>query len=213
MQSCVVFFSVLAVTMTAFSFGLTRAAFTRGIVKSTSTIIPPFLTQSFVSGANNNQDKPNMPSSLKSYFQLVVDEHGETSIVQREFSKVEKVDYSNTPQLVKKLDPSTATPVDVIFTSLQGENPFHHCPAPQIVVCLGGEGWYIETTDGQVTELHDGDVLYQDNVEEHPAAEKGTRRAMHFSASLGNQPCDQMIVQLQLTDGPVANSKAAPGPM
>jgi len=133
-------------------------------------------------------------------------------MMQRNFSGVKEVGYSNTPQLLKKLDPSFATPSDIIFTSLAGENPWHHCPAPQIVVCLGG-GWYIRTTDDTVTEFRPGDVLYQDNTELHPAAKVGTRQAMHFSGSLDVKPCDQMIVQLDLKDGPIANSKQASPPM
>lgn len=187
---------------------LTRATFARGLLSKVST------TAFAIPTLNQFHSSTKMPSSLKSYYQLVVDANGSTSMMERDFTGVKEVGYSNTPQLLKKLDPSFASPRNVMFTSLAGENPWHYCPAPQIVVCLAG-GWYIRTTDGHVTEFRPGDVLYQDNTKEHPAALEGTRQAMHFSGSLDDgKPCDQMIVQLDLKDGsPVADSKHAPPPM
>ena len=209
-------------SVTAFSFQLlTRSSFTQGLASRlaagfTIPTLTPYRTIDTSNHSNSkthNNDNSNMPSSIKPYYQLVVDEQGGTSIVLREFTNVHQEGYSNTPQLVEKLDPSFATPTNVIFTSLQGENPFHHCPSPQIVVCLAGK-WYIRTTDDKVTEFGPGDVLYQDNTAQHPAARPDTHRAMHFSASVGDEPCDQMIVQLKLANGgPVANSKEAPPPM
>lgn len=142
--------------------------------------------------------------SLKSYYQLMVNDKGETSIMKRNFINTQEVGYSNTPQIIKKLDPKFAKPEDVVFTALEGENPWHFCPAPQLVVCLGG-GWYIKTNDGQITEFRPGDVLYQDNVEQHPSAMKNQNvtdhAGQHFSGSLDGKPCDQMIVQLYLVEG------------
>ena len=165
----------------------------------------------FTSLASSSNSMSSQPP-LKSYFQLVVDDKGETSIIEREFTDVKEVEYSNTPQMLKKLDPAFGEAKDVIFTSLSGENPWHHCPAPQIVVCLGG-GWYVRTTDGTKIDMYPGDVIYQDNTEHHPAEESATKKAMHFSGSLNGKPCDQMIVQLNLKKGPIANSKTAPQPL
>ena len=163
-------------------------------------------------------------TSIKSYYQLQVDEHGETSIAKQNFHNVETKGYSNAPQLVQQLDPEFATPTNVIFTQLAGENPWHHCPAPQLVVCLAGS-WYIRTTDGNATKFYPGDVLYQDNTEQHPAVlaaaqlggnssnnNKNNHIAMHYSGSNNNKPCDQMIVQLDLKHGSIANSKHKPPP-
>lgn len=150
--------------------------------------------------------------SLQSYYQLVVDKDGGTSMLQREFTNVEEKGYSNTPQLLKQLDEAFATPTNLVFTQLMGDNPWHHCPAPQIVICTGG-GWFIKTTDGQRTELRVGDILYQDNTEQHPAAKEGTHKAMHFSGSLDGKPCDQVIVQLDLKNGPIVDSKHSPPPL
>lgn len=205
----VIALSCMAVVAAFSDLALSRGAFGRRLASVVPTL-NPFRT---MSGDIPKGEKDfGMYTDLKPYYQLVVDDDGGTSIVKRTFSDTEKVGYSNTPQLVNTLNSSVATPSDIVFTALEGDNPFHHCPAPQIVVCLGG-GWYVRTTDGVVTEFHPGDVLFQDNVRTHPAAENGTRRAMHFSGSLGDRPCDQMIVQLHLTDGPIANSKDAPPPM
>lgn len=152
------------------------------------------------SSTGNGDDAP----SLKPYYQLTVDSDGVTSIMKRDFVNTEVKGYSNTPQVIKKINPEIAVPTDIIFTALSGENPWHHPPAPQIVVCLGG-GWYIKTNDGKRVDFHPGDVLYQDNTEKHPGATNGTveHAAQHFSGSLNGETCDQMIVQLELKKGPI----------
>jgi len=175
------------------------------------TIFGALNSMAFSTSSTTRTDESGQVS-LKSYYQLQVDENGETSVAKREFRNVREEGYSNTPQLIKKLDPHFAIATDVIFTSLSGENPWHHCPEPQIVVCLSG-GWYVKTTDGETVQLLPGDVLFQDNTAKHPAANEGTHDAMHFSGSLFDGPCDQLIVQLDLKDGPIPNSKEAPPPL
>jgi hypothetical protein len=186
------------------SMQLSRASFTQRTMSA-----------AFTSLSSSSSTPPQEKASLKSYYQLVVDREGETSVLKRDFKDVQEVGYSNTPQLLTKVPASFATPTNVIFTALQGENPWHHCPTPQLVVCLRG-GWYVKTTDGIRVDLLPGDVIYQDNTADHPAARTGTHAAMHFSGSLDNdEPCDQMIVQLELKDGggtPMANSKEAGPP-
>lgn len=186
------------------SFLIGRQAFVQGSFS--------LLANSLSSGGRRHEKKSTEADdgpSLKSYYHLMVNEKGETSIMKRDFINTKEVGYSNTPQIIKKLDPEFAKPSDVIFTALEGENPWHYCPAPQMVVCLGG-GWYIKTNDGQTTEFRAGDVLYQDNIESHPAAVKNKdvidHAGQHFSGSLDGQPCDQMIVQLDLVDGPKATT-------
>lgn len=139
--------------------------------------------------------------SFKNYYHLVVDGRGETSLICRDFTDVEEVGYSNVPQLVRKL--SSAKPTGVVFTRMSGENPWHHCPSPQIVACLDG-AWTVKTTDGKTTVLSKGDVLFQDNTSEHPTAEEGTKKAQHFSGIAdGFETCNQLIVQLEQPDGPI----------
>lgn len=145
--------------------------------------------------------------TLKGYYQLMVDADGETSMVKRTFSDVKVVGYSNTPQLVRALDPGVATPSGVVFTQMSGDNPWHHCPGAQIVVCLAG-AWFVRTTDNVTTILNAGDVLYQDNTPAHPTAKEGTHHAMHFSGvAPGFTFCDQVIIQLHQPNGPVPDAK------
>eukprot|EP00977_Amphora_coffeiformis_P005981 scaffold1276_cov162-Amphora_coffeaeformis.AAC.1 len=181
-------------------------------------------SSSATSNSNSNNDNNDVPS-LKSYYQLVVHDDGRTSILKRDFVNTKVKGYSNTPQVIKQINPDVAVPTDVIFTALQGENPWHHPPAPQIVVCLGG-GWYIRTNDGKRVDFLPGDVLYQDNTDNHPGAavsdERQTKEqavvehaAQHFSGSLNGEPCDQMILQLELKHGPIVvtdGSKNVPNP-
>jgi len=177
------------------------------------TLTRQALGAAFTTMAASSKQSNDTPSltSLQSYYQLLVDDSGETFIMKRDFKDVEEQGYSNTPQLVKKLNPAFAKPTDIVFTQLAGENPWHHCPSPQLVICVRG-GWYVMTTDGRTQNLLPGDVLYQDNTEQHPLAKPDTRQAMHFSGSLHNEPCDQVIIQLQLTDG-FASSKDEVGPL
>ena len=177
---------------------------------------------------NNNNKKDDNAPSLKSYYHLIVDGDGKTSIMKRDFANTQIKGYSNTPQVIKKINPDVAVPKDIVFTALRGENPWHHPPAPQIVVCLGG-GWYVRTNDGVRVEFYPGDVLYQDNIEAHPGVTGTTttthasseghavieHAGQHFSGSLNGEPCDQMIVQLELKNGPIVvtdDSKNVPSP-
>jgi hypothetical protein len=190
---------------------LTRQTLTRQAIGAALTSsMASFSTSSDV----NNSKAPSPLTSLKPYYQLLLDDKGETSMVQRHFQNVETKEYAAAPQLVKQLDPNFAKPTNIVFTQLAGENPWHYCPAPQIVICVAG-GWYVKTSDGKTTRLLPGDVLYQDNTKEHPSAQKDTRKGMHFSGSLGDEPCDQVIIQLELTDGarPKVSSKDLPGPL
>jgi len=167
--------------------------------------------------SQREKKKQQTPPSLKSYYHLMVDKNGGTSIIEREFRDTEEVGYANAPQVVKELNPDFAKPTNVVFTALEGENPWHFCPAPQIVVCLRG-GWYIRTNDGVKTEFREGDVLYQDNVEGHPGAKKEEGDGIehvgqHFSGSLDGRPCDQTIVQLDLTRGPQVTTPDSKPPL
>lgn len=123
-------------------------------------------------------------------------------------------DVENTGTRLKKaLDESFANPTSLLFTQMMADNPWHHCPSPQIVVCTAG-GWYIETTDGNVHNMNPGDILYQDNCAEHPAAEEGTRKAQHFSGPQKDKgTCDQIIISLNQEGGPTANSANKPSPL
>lgn len=51
---------------------------------------------------------------MKQYYQLVVDADGETSVVRRSLSNVQRVGYSNVPQFCKALDSEVAVPTGVV---------------------------------------------------------------------------------------------------
>mmetsp|Transcript_137045 Transcript_137045/g.382126 ORF Transcript_137045/g.382126 Transcript_137045/m.382126 type:complete len:209 (-) Transcript_137045:94-720(-) len=80
----------------------------------------------------------------------------------------------------------------VIVTQLLGPNPWHHCPSTQFVLTMSGT-WYVNTTDGDQRYLPAGTWLFQDDTADHPAAQPGTRKAMHYSEAVG--PCNQMVLQ------------------
>mmetsp|Transcript_85893 Transcript_85893/g.134309 ORF Transcript_85893/g.134309 Transcript_85893/m.134309 type:complete len:188 (-) Transcript_85893:143-706(-) len=79
----------------------------------------------------------------------------------------------------------------VIVTQQLGPNPWHHCPGTQFVVTLSGT-WFVNTTDGAQRFLPPGTWLFQDDSAKHPAAEAGTRKAMHYSEAVG--PCNQLVI-------------------
>mmetsp|Transcript_35252 Transcript_35252/g.77566 ORF Transcript_35252/g.77566 Transcript_35252/m.77566 type:complete len:205 (+) Transcript_35252:3-617(+) len=132
------------------------------------------------------------------YHHLWVDDHGETH-VKRDcpFGPLEKKGYASDSQQYVKSFASDFKMADMIVTQQFGENPWHHCPAPQFVTTIAGS-WYIKTTDGDVLIMKPGDVLFQDNIKSHPRAEGGTRKAMHFSGVHGDEPCNQLIVQVDV---------------
>jgi hypothetical protein len=51
---------------------------------------------------------------------------------------------------------------------------------------------YVKTTDGTKFTFKPGDVLFQDNTKNSPA----NKQPEHYSGVVGDQPCQQMIVQL-----------------
>ena len=101
--------------------------------------------------------------------------------------------YSAAPQAVKADLGGAARAV--AFTELPPgwDNPWHCCPAPQLVVTLSGE-WFAETSDGARRTFAAGDVLYQDNVQDNAPGPGGA--GQHYSGNTGAEPCRQAIVQL-----------------
>ena len=54
---------------------------------------------------------------------------------------------------------------------------------------------YVKVTDGTRIEFKKGDVLFQDNTKTSPAK----KQPMHYSGTVGNHPCQQMVVQISRT--------------
>ncbi len=109
------------------------------------------------------------------------------------FGSLQKKGYSGSPQYVRVFDKEFKIKT-MIVTQQFAENPWHYCPSPQFVITTKGS-WYIETGDGDRIEFRVGDVLYQDNIAEHPMAIAGTQRAMHYSGPVGG-PCNQLVLQV-----------------
>jgi hypothetical protein len=149
--------------------------------------------------------------NLKSYYHLVVDAQGETSMAQRDFSNAEDQASESLFRLTEKIPESFGKPSGISFTKLQGDEPWHNCPSPQLVFVLSGE-WWVKTNDGKTTNFKAGDVLWQDNCEDHPAFEKGSQKTQHYSGTPDNVACDQVILSIDMVNGPVPDSANKPGP-
>ena len=93
------------------------------------------------------------------FTRLWVDNDGHTHLADCTVQGLKKSGSFGTPQYVRDML-KVLPPQDLIFTQQTGDNPWHQCPSPQLVVTLAGS-WYIRTTDGGYVEMHAGDVLYQ----------------------------------------------------
>jgi len=124
------------------------------------------------------------------YTHLWTSADGETHLEECRVSDMEVKGYSGTPQAVRDGLPA---PTSVVFTELPSDfdNPWHLCPAPQWVITLRG-GWFVKASDGTTKEFGPGDVLFQDNTSNSPAASS----PRHYSGTVGRGPCQQMIVQV-----------------
>ncbi len=136
---------------------------------------------------------PTAGGAKQPYTHMWVDAEGETHLTELEMGDFLTQSYSAAPQAVKT-DLGGATRA-AAFTELPPgwDNPWHCCPAPQLVVTLSGE-WFVETSDGARRTFTAGDVLYQDNVQDN--APKAGGPGQHYSGNAGAEPCRQVIVQL-----------------
>lgn len=124
------------------------------------------------------------------YVHLWVDSEGETHIQDAKMKGFELKKYAADPQFVKD---DIEAPTKIVFTELAPgiEQDYHPCPEVQFVACLAG-AWKIKTTDGAERTMKAGEVLFQDDVEKSPAK----KTPKHWSAVVGDQPCQQMVVQV-----------------
>lgn len=79
---------------------------------------------------------------------------------------------------------------NIIFSELPADfdGDWHENPQPQWIVPLTG-GWWVETMDGQRTEMRVGEFSF--GADQGTNDEKG-----HRSGVLDNQPCRMMIIQM-----------------
>ena len=78
---------------------------------------------------------------------------------------------------------------NIIFSELPADfnGDWHENPQPQWIVPLTG-GWWVETMDGQRTEMRVGEFSF--GADQNTNGEKG-----HRSGVLDNKPCRMMIIQ------------------
>ncbi|DBB18177.1 TPA: hypothetical protein ACH3X3_003150 [Trebouxia sp. C0006] len=72
--------------------------------------------------------------------------------------------------------------------------PPHNAPVSQFVTVSSGN-WYIETSDGEGRIFEAGDILFQDNTANSPAA-VFPNLAKHISGQVGDQPCNFVVTQV-----------------
>lgn len=104
----------------------------------------------------------------------------------------ESMGPDTAPQWNKHL---SAAPAKILFTELPvgWKGTWHENPEPQWIIPLSGR-WFVETTDGQRTEMGPGDLSFggDQNTRTNPDGHKG-----HFSGTVGNQPARLMLIQLE----------------
>ncbi|KAG6549417.1 hypothetical protein Mapa_009136 [Marchantia paleacea] len=124
------------------------------------------------------------------YTQLWSDADGETHITECKMSGFREEAYSSLIQYVR--DDFGGNTTKLVFTELSVNltQPLHSPPAVQFVVTISGS-WYIVTTDGSYRAFQPGEVLFQDDTVDSPAA----KIPEHFSGAVGAVPCQQMIIQ------------------
>jgi hypothetical protein len=127
------------------------------------------------------------------YTHLWTSKDGETHISECEMKGfiLKSFAEKGAKQYVKQ---SKVKPEKISFSQLP-EGTFsdlHSPPGVQWVVDMQGS-WFVETSDGTRREFSPGEVMFQDNVENSPAA----KQPQHKSGTNGKEPCNQMIMQVE----------------
>jgi hypothetical protein len=152
-----------------------------------SAAVPVVLRMATGKSTGNSSEQPN---DFR-YYQIYASESGTTHFGKWKMTGFDLQAYGSKPQYVRS--DFGGEPTKLVFTELAVglEQPLHSCPAVQFVVTLSGS-WYVKTTDGTKFAFKPGDVLFQDNTKNSPA----NKQPEHYSGVVGDQPCQQMIVQL-----------------
>jgi hypothetical protein len=124
-------------------------------------------------------------SGVVRYTRLYVGADGLTHLQDCTVQNMTRSAHFGTAQYVRDLG-DDLRPTDLTFTQQTGDNPWHFCPHPQMVVTLSGS-WFVNTTDGNTVVFEPGDVLYQDDCAANPGQGK------HYSAAIGG-PCNQLCI-------------------
>ncbi|MCO5594299.1 hypothetical protein L7F22_048328 [Adiantum nelumboides] len=129
------------------------------------------------------------PENFK-YTQLWSDAEGETHIAECKMQGFREEAYSALLQFVRDDFGGNATKMVFTELSVNLTQPLHNTPSTQFVITLSGS-WYIKTTDGSYREFLPGEVLFQDNTKDSPAA----KSPQHYSGAVGDVPCQQFVIQ------------------
>ncbi|GMI11326.1 hypothetical protein TrLO_g7761 [Triparma laevis f. longispina] len=124
------------------------------------------------------------------FTRLYTDSNGDTHLKDCTVQAMEKklLPGGESPQYVRDLgDIATG----VTLTQMSGDNPWHQCPTSQFVIVLDG-AWFVNATSGDYIEMGPGHVLYQDDYKGLEV--NGGFLPMHYSGSVGEEPCNQMII-------------------
>ncbi|KAK9827132.1 hypothetical protein WJX74_007617 [Apatococcus lobatus] len=71
----------------------------------------------------------------------------------------------------------------------------HNPPAPQFVTVLSG-AWYVETGDGKIRVFEEGEIMFQDNTADNPAA----MNPQHSSGTVDDGvPCNIIATKVSFT--------------
>ena len=134
-------------------------------------------------------DSQDVAEGVVKFTRLYTDSLGDTRLLDCTVQAMErkKLPGGESPQYVRDLGNITS---GLMLTQMQGDNPWHQCPTSQFVVVLEGS-WFINTTAGDYIEMGPGHVLYQDD---YKGLVVNGVSPVHFSGSLHDAPCNQMIV-------------------
>ena len=136
------------------------------------------------------------------YWHVYTDDNGTSRQRRRTLTgfELQSMGGSSGEQWNNKLMKGTT---QVIFSELPADfdGDWHENPQPQWIIPLSG-GWWVETMDGQRTEMRTGELSF--GADQGTTGEKG-----HRSGVLDGQPCRMMIVQFT-DDDRLRGGKTAP---
>ncbi|KAK9807121.1 hypothetical protein WJX73_007671 [Symbiochloris irregularis] len=148
--------------------------------------------------ASNSDDYTPPPYQPWKYTHLWVSADGETHIAECAIEHVKQAGFTgdNDPRAASYPAP-LLDGTKVIVNQMPAGNvqQLHPCPHSQFVTVLSGS-WYVETTDGTRREFKVGEVMFQDNTEDSPAA----KTPQHASGVVGEEPCIVLISQAEFKE-------------
>ena len=124
------------------------------------------------------------------------DETGETHIAKCKFEGLSFRIFAERapPQWIGGL-PDNIKHIKLASLPVNYFGEWHCAPGPQWVVTLSG-AWSQETTSGDIVVMNAGDLHY-DQDSDAKKMRPNQYRIGHISRTVGNEPCVQLIIQLE----------------